>query len=230
MSVANQVEVFVFRGLRRLVVRPLQAWRDRLEVIEQLESLKFLGKGVAVNGPIYLGNPTGIQLSEDVSINAGLVVRGSGALRVGAHVHFGEHVEVLTSNHNFERPTMLPYDHVRNAADVEIGDCVWICDRVTILPGAKIGEGAILAAGAVVSGRVAPLAIVGGSPARLIRSRDEQSYWKLRRANLYLGWPRDYDLVNGRQVALRRAGRGPSLEVNQETSVSKVGDGQTSTT
>nr|WP_141412120.1 DapH/DapD/GlmU-related protein [Alistipes communis] len=52
-----------------------------------------------------------------------------------------------------------------------IGDDVWIGTRVIILPGVKIGSGAVIAAGAVVSRNVPDFAIVGGIPARVIKMR-----------------------------------------------------------
>jgi len=57
---------------------------------------------------------------------------------------------------------------------VEIGNDVWIGARAIVLDGTKVGDGAIIAAGAVVAGNVAPYAIVGGVPARVIRTRFEQ--------------------------------------------------------
>lgn len=195
-----------FRAIRKLVLRPLARWKDQLEVVEQLEALKSLGRGVIVNGPLRLGNPGNTEFAEDVSINAGLVVRGSGALKVGAHAHFGEDVEILTSNHNFDRPETLPYDKQRIARDVVVGECVWFGDRVIVVPGVVIGDGAVLAAGAVVTRNVPPMAVVGGSPAKVIRLRDQAAFEELSAAGKFLGWPRDYDLINDRRMKLRRRG------------------------
>lgn len=66
-----------------------------------------------------------------------------------------------------------PYDDspLRNNKAVEIGNDVWIGANVAVMPGVKIGDGAILAAGAVITHDVPPYAIVGGVPARLIRKR-----------------------------------------------------------
>lgn len=55
--------------------------------------------------------------------------------------------------------------------DTEIGNDVWIGQNVTIMPGIKIGDGAIIAANATVTKGVEPYAIVGGNPARLIKKR-----------------------------------------------------------
>lgn len=204
MSSFQNVEQFVFRVLRKAILRPVAQWRSRLEVIEQLEGLKRLGRGVVVNGPVEFGNPAATELGDDVCINPGLRVRGEGGLRIGSHVHFGIDVEILTSNHNYNRPARLPYDEVRLAEDVEIGDCTWVGDRVVIVPGVKIGEGAVLAAGAVVVRDVPPLTVVGGAPAKALRERDQEAYRKLRESNTYLGWPREHHLINGRRAVLPR--------------------------
>jgi maltose O-acetyltransferase len=67
---------------------------------------------------------------------------------------------------------------------VEISDNVWIGSRATILPGVHIGEGAVVAAGAVVIRDVKDYEVVGGNPARTIKYRNQKVYnykanWKL---------------------------------------------------
>jgi acetyltransferase-like isoleucine patch superfamily enzyme len=81
---------------------------------------------------------------------------------------------------------------------------VWLGDRVTIVPGVTIGEGAVVAAGSVVTRDVPALAVVGGAPARVLRQRDGDAYRQLRASNVYLNWPRDHHLVNRQQVTIRR--------------------------
>ncbi len=63
------------------------------------------------------------------------------------------------------------YSEIRNNRPVEIGNDVWIGANVVILPGVKIGDGAVIAAGAVVTRDVEPYAIVGGVPAKIIKYR-----------------------------------------------------------
>ena len=193
-----------FRAARKFVLRPLRKWYVYWDTLNTLESLASIGKGVAINGPVYFGNPEGTYLSEDVSIRAGFASKGEGKLTIGSHVHFGENITILTSNHNFDRPESLPYDGTRIPKDVTIGQCVWIGEGVLIVPGVSVGEGAILAAGAVVTSDVPPLAIAGGVPAAVIRYRDKEAYEGLKSKGLYLNWPRDYDLVNGRRTQLSR--------------------------
>lgn len=68
-----------------------------------------------------------------------------------------------------------PISHIANTRKINIGNDVWIGANVILLPGITIGHGAIIAAGAVVSKDVAPYAIVGGIPAKLIKYRFESS-------------------------------------------------------
>ncbi len=84
----------------------------------------------------------------------------------------GPEVIVLTQHHKFDRLDIpmrqqghKPYE------PVIIGDDVWIGIRAIILPGVKIGKGAIIGAGAVVTKDVPEYAIVGGVPARVIKLR-----------------------------------------------------------
>jgi maltose O-acetyltransferase len=83
----------------------------------------------------------------------------------------------------------LPYDKVRIKKAVVIEDCVWIGESVCIVPGVTIGEGAIVAMGSVVTRDVPPLAVVGGAPARVIKMRDAEIYWKLKSEGKFINWP-----------------------------------------
>jgi acetyltransferase-like isoleucine patch superfamily enzyme len=195
--------LLVYRILRKLW-SPVARWRSTCEVVEQLQELASLGQAVGVNGPLYLGNPPATHLGDDVSINPGLITRGDGRLSIGSHCHLGQHILILTSNHNIASTECLPYDKKRITKAVTIGESVWIGDRVVIVPGVTVGEGAVLAAGAVVTKDVPPLAIVGGAPAKLIRYRDEATYRRLKSEGKYLNWPRSFDRINGRPMHIRR--------------------------
>ncbi len=95
-----------------------------------------------------------------------------GTCIIGDYVMMGEDCTIITRNHRFERlNTPMMYQGFEEEKPVIIGDDVWIGDRVTILPGVKIGKGSIIAAGAVVTHDVPEYSIVGGVPARIIKSR-----------------------------------------------------------
>jgi acetyltransferase-like isoleucine patch superfamily enzyme len=198
---------FIHRLVRNLIVGPMGRWYQRTHVIRQLEEVGRLGQGVAVQGSISLGSPATIEFGDDVSLNPGFTVQGTGRLRIGAHVHIGQDVLILTTNHKYEGASCLPYDRERVSKDVVIGDSVWICDRVIITPGVEIGEGAVLAAGAVINRDVPALAVVGGTPAQVIRYRDQEEYQRLKEAGQYLNWPRAFDTILDKRMTVRRRPR-----------------------
>jgi acetyltransferase-like isoleucine patch superfamily enzyme len=80
-------------------------------------------------------------------------------------------VQIWTAQHDWQSA-----DFAYVSAPVRIGDRAWICSRSIILPGVTIGEGAVVAAGSVVSKDVAPWTLVGGNPARKLRDRPPASY------------------------------------------------------
>ncbi len=88
-------------------------------------------------------------------------------ITIGNDVAVGHEAMFLTTSHDFSHPERRGGDSTH--APIYVGDGAWIAARATILPGVTIGEGAIVAAGAVVTKDVAPHTLVGGMPAKLIR-------------------------------------------------------------
>jgi acetyltransferase-like isoleucine patch superfamily enzyme len=127
------------------------------------------GLGFTVNFPCMF--TTNTEIGNYCHFN-GMKVRGIGRLTIGNYFHSGDEILILTQNHNYRNPQCLPYDHVDIPLDVTIGDYVWLGSRVTILPGVVLGDGCIVQAGAVVSGKFPPNAILGGNPAVVFRYRD----------------------------------------------------------
>lgn len=80
-------------------------------------------------------------------------------------------------------------DYPQSKGDTVIGNDVWIGNSVTIMPGIKIGDGAILATNAVITKDVEPYSIVGGNPGKLIRKRfDNETTYKLLKLKWW-DWP-----------------------------------------
>lgn len=104
---------------------------------------------------------------------------GGGKIVIGNYFHSGQDCMIIAQNHNYEG-SLIPYDTITVGKVVTIGDCVWFGHRVMVVGNVNIGEGAIIAAGAVVVKDVPPLAIVGGNPARVIKYRDSEHYYKLK--------------------------------------------------
>lgn len=94
-----------------------------------------------------------------------------GPLRIGENVMMGPDVTILSQTHNIERTDIPMGKQGMREAEVIIGNDVWIGMRSIIMPGVKIGDGAVIGAGAVVTKDVPDYAIVGGVPARIIKYR-----------------------------------------------------------
>lgn len=110
----------------------------------------------------------------------GMKVMGGGKVCFGNYFHSGIDCMIISQNHNYEG-NKIPYDEKIILKDVVIGDCVWFGSRVTVIGGVCIGEGAIIAAGSLVCKDIPPLAIVGGNPAKIIKYRDKEHYYKLKK-------------------------------------------------
>lgn len=106
-----------------------------------------------------------IHIGQRVFINSGCKMQDQGGIYIGNDVLIGHNACLLTLNHEMEpenRADMHP-------KPIHIEDKVWLGSNVTVLPGVTIGEGAIVAAGAVVTKDVDSNTIVGGVPAKIIK-------------------------------------------------------------
>lgn len=116
-----------------------------------------------------------IAVGNHCIINKNVLLDGrGGTLTLGDNVDIAQEVNIWTLSHD-------PHDdfHTTRGADVHIEDYVWIASRATILPGVRIGRGAVVAAGSVVTKDVSPLSIVAGVPAKVIGQRTSQLSYTL---------------------------------------------------
>lgn len=119
-------------------------------------------KGATFSRRIRIGDNSGI------GINCNL----QGMITIGSNVMMGPEVWIYTRNHKHDSITEPMINQgFEEEKPVVIGDDVWIGSRVTILPGVKIGNGAIIGASSVVTKDVMPFSIVGGNPAVLLKNR-----------------------------------------------------------
>lgn len=126
-------------------------------------------------------NPAGIEIGEGTIVGDHAFLDGRAPLIIGNHVDIASQVLIYNSEHDIHSSGFDPREE-----PVEIGDYAFIGPRVIILPGVKIGRGAIVAAGAVVVENVGDFEIVGGVPAKKIGERkNKDPHYKLGRARLF---------------------------------------------
>lgn len=138
------------------------------------EVRRILGEiiGQNVDGSVTLLPPFYVDYGKHIKIGKGCFIQqcctffGRGGITLGENVLVGPKVNIITINHD-------PNPENRSATygqSVVIEDKVWIGINATILPGVKIGYGAIIGANSVVSKDVPPMTVVAGNPARIIKS------------------------------------------------------------
>jgi maltose O-acetyltransferase len=144
-----------FRKIRRILCKSL---------------FKKSGSNINIERGAYFGAGSELEIGHNSGI--GVDCRVYGPVVIGDNVMMGPEVIILTDNHKFDRLDipMCQQGHLESET-VVIDDDVWIGTRVIILPGVKIGKGAIVGAGAVVTRDVPEYTIVGGNPAKFIRAR-----------------------------------------------------------
>jgi len=129
-----------------------------------------IAKGVPINhGFIWWQGPLTIGKGSTIGFDCQLDCRKG--IKIGRNVCFASGVWTWTLHHDYNSSDFRPI-----GGGIEIGDYAWLCSRCIILPGVKIGTGAIVASGAVVTKDIEPWTVVGGVPAKKIANRERKNY------------------------------------------------------
>ena len=140
---------WMFNGFRRTILRLFGA---------------TVGQGVRINGSARTWLPQNLTIGDDSWVGGEANLYDVAPIRIGSNAVVSEEAFLCTAGHDitserFELTT----------APIEIGDMAWIGARAIVLPGRRIGEGAVVAAGAVVTDDVEAQTLVGGVPAKVIK-------------------------------------------------------------
>lgn len=136
--------------------------------VKELGKNNYIGRNIDVRFPMY------ISIGDNNIINKNCVIDGRGGLEIGNNVDIAQDTFIWTAQHDYDD------DHHKFITDkVYVEDYVWIAARSTVLPGVRIGRGAVVAAGSIVTKDVAPLAVVAGVPAKKISERGSKLLYTL---------------------------------------------------
>lgn len=167
-------ELMLLRWIGHIPSHQMRKYAYRLSGIK-------IGKGSTIHMWANFFQPKNIQVGEDSMIGDNVFLDGRAPLAIGNHVDIASTVAIYNSEHDFESDDF----HAR-VEPVKIGDYCFIGPRVIILPGVRIGKGAVVAAGAVVTKDIEPFKIVGGVPAKVIGERKNKNLnYKLGRPRLF---------------------------------------------
>tara|TARA_B100001989_G_C24453541_1_gene420301 strand:+ start:220 stop:807 length:588 start_codon:yes stop_codon:yes gene_type:complete len=122
---------------------------------------------------IYASEFSNIKIGSNVTCNSNVMInaRGKGEIIIGDNVLIGPNVVLRSNNHAFQKLNEPIISQGMTEGKIIIENNVWIGSNCVILPNCRIGKGAIIAAGAVVTADVGDNCIVGGIPAKFIRKR-----------------------------------------------------------
>ena len=166
--------VKVLRGLRLvpLAVFQLVALQIRDHTLRQFR-LGAVGPGTHLHRSLSLRSEHNISIGRNVIFGPGNLLWASpnAKLVIDDDALFAPNVSIFTANHGFADLQTPINDQPESESDVYIGKRTWLGCGVVVLAGVSVGEGAIVAAGAVVNRDVAPFDIVGGVPAKRIGTR-----------------------------------------------------------
>lgn len=135
--------------------------------------LEFCGKDLIMAERVKIASPEKLRLGNNVGIGIGAYITAGGGVTVGNYVGIGPGAKIWSVNHIYENPHTPWLLQGSETKPVVIGNDVWVAAGSIVKPGVTIGDGAIIAAGTVLSKSIPPFAIVAGNPGRIVG-------WRLR--------------------------------------------------
>jgi acetyltransferase-like isoleucine patch superfamily enzyme len=171
---------------KRLLAYGLSVFQLGLAIVAYIPSIAIrkwilrlcgakIGKGVLLYHGFEVRSPWKLKIDEGSVIGQGAILDARGEIEIGKHVNLSSEVAIWTGQHDYQSP-----DFAYQTDRVVISDRAWLSFRCTLLPGVSIGEGAVVAAGAVVTRDVPPFSLVGGVPARVIGQRNPNLRYELK--------------------------------------------------
>lgn len=166
-NVRAHKRLFALEGLYFLLSLPEKMIR-RIGAFCLMRKLGSLGQGSRLDPGVRISFPQNVFIGNDVSMGSGVNLGASsqGFITIGDRCAIASGTRIVTATHD---PDVLPVSRVGINKSVTIGEDIWIGTGAIILPGITIYDGAIVAAGSVVTKDVPADCMVGGVPSRLIK-------------------------------------------------------------
>ena len=134
--------------------------------------LKYCGRGLTIKEYVVLKFPENISVGDNVGISEFSWIDGNGKVEIGDFVRIGPYVSIISFNHKFADKSTPIKLQGKVLLPVIIEDDVWIGSKAQILAGTKIGKGAVIGAGTIITKDVPPYAVIVGNPAKIIKYRE----------------------------------------------------------
>lgn len=146
----------------------------RLAEINASSGKVDLDKGATLGQFVVIESRGGaVRIGARTGIGPFCVLYGHGGLSIGNDCLVASHVVFIPENHRFDRIDVPMREQGGEQRGILIEDDVWLATRVVVLDGVRIGKGAVVGAGAVVTRDIPPYAIAYGVPARVVGYRNQ---------------------------------------------------------
>lgn len=149
-------------ALFRFSPRPMHAWRALV--------LRLFGATIGPNARIYgkadIWAPWNLHCEDCVAIADGAVVYNPARVSIGSHAVVSQDAFLCAATHDYDDPAFPQV-----ARPIELGRFTWICARATVMPGVRVGDGAVLGLGAIATRDLEAWSVYAGQPARRVRAR-----------------------------------------------------------
>lgn len=152
-----------------------------------------IGEGCRITNRVKISNKSKVEIGRFTSINGPDtdIYCAVNPVKIGSFCSIARNVTIQEFNHKFDRLTSYficknlfnekSENDIHSKGSIEIGNDVWIGTQCVILSGAKIGDGAVIAANSVVTGEIPPFAIAAGTPAKVLKYRfDEKTIQRIQ--------------------------------------------------
>ena len=167
LTLKNKLARLVWNIAALLLLRPFggpvfRYWR--VSVI-RLFGAK-IGKRCAIASSVRIWAPWNLEIGDFTALGPGAEIYDVDKVKLGSNITISQQAYICTASHDIsslKKPLITK--------PITVADSAWVCARSILLPGVTIGEGAVVAAGAVVTRDVEPWTVVGGNPAKLIKRR-----------------------------------------------------------
>lgn len=150
----------------------------------RLECL-YKGKNVKIRPGFKIGHSHNLILHDNIVLGENIFINAHGGVEIGSGTITGPDVMIFSVNHIYDSSETLPFSEELSLKKVTIGENCWIGGRAFICPGVVLGEGCVVAGGSVVTKSFPACSVIGGNPAKLIKTKDVVMYQEAKLRKKY---------------------------------------------
>lgn len=164
----------MFKRIPLLIFRSLSARWDKYRL--SCYQFKYLGENVKVRGGFRFGHTENLELQDNIVIGEHAFINAHGGVLIKSGTITGPDIMIFSVNHVYDTDECVPFGEELSTKKVIIGENCWIGGKVFICAGVELGDGCVVAGGAVVTKSFPNYSIIGGNPAKVIKMRNVEKY------------------------------------------------------